>query len=270
MFWRTILRQIFWKADGVLAERLLFEAKGEVHKQIQIIEVGTLRYLRFGARGGWQGVYNTKHQNQLVFPYQRAFASLVSSLPSIDSFFSFGVGTGTALRTVKRIHPRCHLYGIDIEQTVIETAISYFGAPSHEDTHYFVGDGMQFLVGNSSKFNLIFVDAYLRDKIYAPVMDESFLPSLKQTLEPNGIVVFNIIDSFSSQSIQHPFYRMLCRLFPTVIIQPVGFPFTEQNGLIVATHESNFLDLWRAGIRRQRHMEWYERIVQPYRTHLLS
>jgi spermidine synthase len=260
----------FRKADGALAEHLLFEAKGEFHKQIQVIEEGSLRYLRFGARGGWQGAYNTKHHEQLVFPYQRAFAALVTSLPSIESFLAFGVGTGTALRTVRQVHPGCRLYGVDIEETIIETAVSYFAAPSYDDAQYFVGDGLRFLEQQSIEFNLVFVDAYLRDKIYAPVMDESFLLTLTQRLGSNGIAVFNIIDRFSSRSLQRPFYKTLYNLFPTVIIQPVGLPFTEQNGLVLVSNQQNLIGMWRTATRGTKNLHWYERLIQPHRTRLLS
>lgn len=254
---------------GVLSRSLLFEKKGNIHKRIQVIQEGHLRYLRFGENGGWQGAFHTKTPNRIIFPYQRALAALVSSLPSVGSFFAFGVGTGTALRTVKAIHPACKLFGVDIEQSVIETAITYFSAPSYEEATYFVGDGISFLQNQSVQFDLIFIDAYLKDKIYSPVLDPVFLEDVRNHLTKAGTVVFNIIGRFSGSLMHQPFYQTLHKLFGHVVIQPVGVPFTEQNALVAASLTKNLHQLWRSQTWKAPYLRPKERFFQPFRFRLL-
>lgn len=254
---------------GVLSRSLLFEEKGDFHKRVQVVQDGHLRYLRFGENGGWQGALHTKTPNRIVFPYQRALAALVSSLPSLGSFFAFGVGTGTALRTVQAIQPSCKLFGVDIEQTVIETAITYFMAPSHDKASYFVGDGIQWLRNQQTQFDLIFIDAYLKDKIFSPVLDPAFLSEVKYHLTTTGTVVFNIIGHFSGSLLQNPFYRTLHETFGYVVILPVGMPFTEQNGLVAVSLTKNFYRLWRSETRKNHWLLPKERILQPFRFRLL-
>jgi spermidine synthase len=254
---------------GVLSQSLLFEEKGIIHKRVQVIQDGHLRYLRFGENGGWQGALHMKTPSRIIFPYQRALAALVSSLPAIDSFFSFGVGTGTALRTVQSIHPKCRLFGVDIEQSVIEAAITYFSAPSYEEATYFVGDGIQFLSSQTILFDLIFVDAYLKDGIYSPVLDPAFLANLGYHLTKTGTVVFNIIGRFTGSLTSIPFYRTLHDLFGHVVIQPVGLPFTEQNALVGASRIHEFYYSWRRETWKSPWLRKKERFVQPFRFRLL-
>ena len=248
---------------------MLFEEKGNIHKHVEVIQDGYLRYLRFGKDGGWQGAFHTKKPNCIIFPYQRAFAALVSSLPSVESFLAFGVGTGTALRSVRAIHPDCRLYGVDIERTVIETAITFFGAPSHEEAHYFVGDGIEFLKKKVHTFDLIFIDAYLKDIIYSSVLEPGFLIDVINSLTQVGIVVFNIIGRFSGLLLHEPFYAVLKELFGHVIIQPVGIPWTEQNGLVVASRSTSIYKCWRKSIWRNSYLLSRERIIQPFRVRQL-
>jgi spermidine synthase len=254
---------------GCLSRSLLFEEKGIFHNRVQVVQDGYLRYLRFGKDGGWQGAFHTKIPTRIIFPYQRGFAALVSSLPQIRSFLAFGVGTGTALRTVRSVHPGCELFGVDVEESVIETAISYFCAPSHEEAHYFVGDGVQFLRKESLQYDLIFIDAYLKDKIYSPVLDPAFLIDVKSHIAKAGIVVFNIIGRFTGAFVHRPFYRTLHDQFGFVWVQPVGMPCTEQNALVVASAEDNLSQRWRRAMWGNSYLRPHERIIQPFRLRLL-
>ncbi|MCL6548470.1 MAG: spermidine synthase, partial [Alicyclobacillus sp.] len=161
-------------------DTILFAGQGSTHRQVEVIERRGIRYLRFGKYGGWQGALDLNREDRLVFPYQRAFASVVHTLPEVRRFLALGVGTGTALRTVASRPPAARLYGIDVDEVVLELAVRYFGCPASDETCYWVGDGVSYLFSGRATdlFDLIFVDTYLADRMYDPCLDPGFPAAL--------------------------------------------------------------------------------------------
>jgi spermidine synthase len=252
-----------------LANDIVFRARGSVHPDIQVVERGHIRYLRFGSFGGWQGAMDLQHPDRPVFPYQRAFASLVAALPQgvLKRFLSLGVGTGTGLRVVHRLHPGCALYGVDLDERVIDAATTYFAAPS--DATYCVGDGVAYLAASDQPFDLIFVDAYLSDRVYDPCLYPDFVELLQYRLSTCGVAACNVIAAAPIRGAVKEFLDAALRCFPEVQLLPVGMPLTEQNMLAVLTRCPHMLSAWKRTIRHSRWLAWMERTIWPLRLRRL-
>ncbi|WP_067933698.1 spermidine synthase [Alicyclobacillus kakegawensis] len=245
------------------------ERRGQVH-DIQVIRRGRIRYLRFGRGGGWQGALDIARPWRPVFPYQRAFYALAAAVKAPRRFLAVGVGTGTALRSVRRLWPECRQVGVELDETVVDVALEYFDSPPTDETRYYVGDGVRFLETSSEVYDLIFVDAYLRNRIYSPCLQPSFAHLLHVHLSEAGVVAFNIIMSVPPAREAARFLRALTDSFAEVLVLPVGFPGMEQNCLVVASRRVGLRALWRAEIRRLPLMGWHERLAWPWRIRTMA
>ncbi|WP_146822553.1 spermidine synthase [Alicyclobacillus suci] len=222
--------------------------------------------MRFGGRGGWQGAVDEARPDRPVFPYQRAFSSLVWTLPMVQSFLSIGVGTGTALNSVRRHHETAELYGVEIDEAVLNVAIHYFHAPNHREATYYVGDGFAYIRAELPfLYDLIFVDAYMRNAIYQPALDPNSLAPLKAKLMPGGVIAYNLITSNLQSGAIGAFIQAAKSQFTFVLDLPVGIPFSDQNRFVVFTDDAQVVKQWRSQLGRAPMLLWYERFTWPSR-----
>lgn len=234
-----------------------------------MVQDGSKRFLRFGPQGGWQGALDLARPTRPVFPYQRAFSTLIQSIPTPHRFLSLGVGTGTALGTVAASHPDCTLYGLEIEQGVIDIATQFFDSPAHTDANYWIGDGVAFLCNVDLTFDCIFVDAYNANSIYSPCIDPAFVPVLHAALSENGVAVSNVIGHHPLQGPLRLFMHAAEAQFSEIALLPVGNPLLEQNMLIVFAKQCHVLDNWLETIAQAPLLHWLERISWPLRIHTI-
>ncbi|WP_051344070.1 spermidine synthase [Alicyclobacillus herbarius] len=241
------------------------ERRGQVHPQIQVVRRGHTRYLRFGRHGGWQGALDLSRPWRPVFPYQRAFSTVVAATAGPDSFFCLGIGTGTALRSVRRWWPNCRQVGVELDEIVLELAFDFFDIPPTDEVRYYVGDGISFLQSHPECYDLMFIDAYMRDRIYSPCLDPSFVSVIHQHLGERGTVALNIIMDFPLTGVVAEFLQALVVQFGEAAVLPVGFPGSEQNCLVVASRAPAFVQAWRRQLAQHPCLSWYERWLWPWR-----
>lgn len=242
---------------------------GNIHEQIQVVEYGNKRYLRFGSNGGWQGAYHTTHPNRILFPYQRAFAATISCLSNVNRYISVGVGTGTSLRTVLHQFSTAELYGVEIDERVVDLAVAYFGSPSHQQTNYWIGDGVAFLCNVDLTFDLVFVDAYMPNDVYAPTVAPGFAHVLKAALNPFGTAVMNVICRSWSRGAVGRFVDEAKTCFSVVGALPVGVPGTDQNMLILMTNDESVRTMWPNALKQAHALHPFERWCLPFRLRFI-
>lgn len=243
---------------------VVFTEQGNTHERMEVIDWGNFRYLRFGKNGGWQGALNRKKPNVPVFSYERVFQSL---LPVIQpkQFLAFGVGTGTSLRSVSAYDPSCNLFGVELENGVIDMAIRYFNAPGRNHVNYSVQDGIVYLCHTELSFDLIFVDAYLKDKIYSPCLDPAFVHILHKVLSDGGVAVCNLITRVPPTGSVRRFVEEGKKVFSESILIPVGYPLAEQNAILVLSKLKRGVAIWRHALRHSFVLNRWQRIIFPLR-----
>jgi spermidine synthase len=248
-------------------ERLIQQFEGTYHPSIQVCERGDVRFMRFGPRGGWQGAVKGSDWSKPVFAYQRAFLSLLKAIGQPERFLSLGVGTGTSMRNVQAQSPDTELYGIEIDQHVVDAAIAFFDSPSHKEANYWIGDGVAFLCNVDLSFDFIFVDAYLTDQIYNPCLDPAFATVLSAALVPDGVAVCNLITRFPNGRRVAAFLAAAGQLFKYVAVLPVGPPVwgVEQNALAVLTDSEDVIKEWKRSIPMCEELSRVERVLWPLR-----
>lgn len=251
-------------------EEMVLQTVGTVHSAIEVIEQNRVRYLRFGARGGWQGALSLTDDNQLIFPYQRAFWSLLQAIDPPKRFLCLGVGVGTALRSVRTVFPDCELYGVEIDESVVSIAIEHFKSPSHRDVNYWIGDGVTFLCNVDLDFDLIFVDAYMRNQVYSACLEPAFANVLHAALTPSGVAACNLITSIPPSGSVRRFVDAAAAEFASVHLLPVGVPLSEQNSLCALAKQKDALTEWPRAVRQSERLSWLQRVSWPSRLQVVN
>jgi spermidine synthase len=180
-------------------------------------------------------------------------------------FLAFGVGSGTSLRSVSLHNPSCELFGVDVEDEVIDLAIRYFHAPGRDRANYTVQDGIAYLCHTEFSFDLIFVDAYLKDKIYSPCLEPTFVHILDKVLSNEGIAVCNLITRLPPTGSVRRFVEESKKVFCETILIPVGYPFTEQNAILVLSKRKHGSAVWRRALSHSCALNRWQRLVFPLR-----
>ncbi len=237
--------------QGLKGTKLLYAGPGTVHRWIEVVEEKGIRQMRFGRDGGWQGALDLGRPERPVFPYQRAFRALVEAHEPIESFLAIGVGSGTSLYHVRRLHPEAALHGVEIDETVLTLGIEFFQAPSHREADYWVGDGVQFVSSShAATYDLIFVDAYLKASIYQPCLSPETVSYLARITSSRGTVVYNLIASGYRSTHVRGFVDVMRSSFPVLLDLPVGLPLTAQNRLFIATRDEDLAPRLRQMCKR--------------------
>lgn len=172
---------------------------------------------------------------------------------------------GTSLRCVLSRFPDCQIDAVDIDETVIDVAVNYFSSPSRSEVHYRIGDGVSFLDQTDAVYDLIFVDAYMRNQIYSACLEPAFADLLYARLSSRGIAACNLITTVPPHGRTKQFVEAASRHFSAVQLLPVGVPWSEQNALGVFARETDGLSAWPEAIRRSDQLGWLQRMSWPGR-----
>ncbi|MFC4767303.1 spermidine synthase [Effusibacillus consociatus] len=211
------------------------------YQTVYVYEKGRVRYMRFASES-WQGALDMRNKDRLLFPYQRFFLAYKAWLPEVHSFLALGVGTGTAIRTVRRQHPKAYIAGVDLDASVLQAAVEYFDCPCDDRTQLIAMHGRAFLDAAEQRFDLVFLDAFDSFSIPKSMRTKECFSAIAKVLEENGLLVVNVIgtlcgpwsDSFRT------LYKTLRQVFPEVWILPVSrWLYMEQNILLIARKQSD-------------------------------
>ncbi|MCX7569078.1 fused MFS/spermidine synthase [Tumebacillus sp. DT12] len=221
----------------ILRGRTIREHETEsLHQTVHVERRGQVRYLRFDSRG-WQGAMHLREPERLLFAYQQAFLLAVCVVPNLRTFLAIGVGTGTALGTMRRLFPTAQLHGVDIDGEVIRVAREYFHAPDDERIEYLAADGRRYLEDATAEFDLVFLDAYADDRIPPRLETIEFVRLLRSRLAEGGAVAVNVIGAVRGR--ESLYLRRVWRTYRdvfahVVIIPTTPFPGEPQNMLLIA------------------------------------
>lgn len=112
---------------------------------------------------------------------------------SAKSCLILGLGGGTLANLINQSFPEVKITGVEIDPEIIRLAKKYFGVNKISNLKIINTDAIKFINQEKSpeKFDLIFVDLYLGDKIPSKTETAIFMSNLKKLLSKSGIIVFN-------------------------------------------------------------------------------
>jgi len=102
----------------------------------------------------------------------------------------FGAGS-TASILQEKFKINCNITGVEIDDKIIELAHKYFNVKRFVNTEIICADAFDFMLQNKKLFDLIIVDVYIDNIVPENIESEQFITNLKNSLNDNGIVVFN-------------------------------------------------------------------------------
>jgi spermidine synthase len=197
--------------------------------------------MRFASEG-WQGALDKRNPERLLFPYQRYFLVYQAWLDKVDSFLALGVGTGTALRTIRRQHPAAEITGVDLDPVVLQSAVKYFDCPQDDESRLIAMHGRAFLSSDDRKYDLIFHDTYDSQSIPHSMRTLECFSEIRDLLTDDGVLILNVIGARSGPE-SKPFralYKTLLHVFTDVWVLPTAaYSWAEQNIVLIARNSVN-------------------------------
>ena len=162
-------------------------------------DVRTLTFVRDSGEEAVQSRINLAAPQILVSPYARAMFASYLYQPEPRRVLIVGLGGGAMVRFLTHHEPQVRIDAVEIDPAVVRLADEYFGVRSGGNVRVYTADGVEFVESTTDRYDLIFMDAFLRPSsdtdttgVPTSLKTQEFLGRLKQALAPGGVVAFNV------------------------------------------------------------------------------
>lgn len=155
----------------------------------------------------------------------KAVKSIFNFQLSISNCLILGLGGGTVISLLNKYYPLVSIQVIEYDPIMISIANKYFGIKPSDKLMIINADAFSWIKKNRSKFDLVFFDLYIGMLNPNKARTHEFLNSLRNLLQPNGIILFNA----HYQNDEDKYQKLLkdCRrVFPKVELI-VSYPFSR-------------------------------------------
>jgi len=184
--------------------------------------------------------------NDLILTYTKYFhlGKLFNS--QLDKILFVGGGGFSGPKNFLENYPDSIIDVVEIDPGVIDVAKTYFSLKDNPRLQIFNEDARTFLVNSDYKYDLIILDAYATDYVPFHLLTQEYFQILKEHLEPEGIVISNLIGSIEGDTSNLPssVYKTMENSFSTVYVFTTAENSLNlvQNLIFVATQEDNQLN----------------------------
>lgn len=221
-------------------QRIIYE-KDSAYHQINVMEDGVNRYLRFNR--SFQGGMVLKNPYESPFLYTSyAHLALVFN-PGIRRVLLIGLGSGTIPKRFLRDYPDVVVDSIELDPAVVDVARRFFEVKDDPRHRIVVQDGRVYLRRADVKYDLIILDAYFAEGIPFHLATKEFLELVRDRLTPGGLIASNIIGALDGPNSR--LYRALHKTYGSVF--PGLYPFPVAFGLARNTGDTRTIILIAAG-----------------------
>lgn len=129
---------------------------------------------------------------------EKIWDSGIKNLSSIihhpSSILILGLGGGSLAKLLNKYFPKAKIIGVEIDPIMIDLGKKYLELDKIKNLKIIIDDATAYLpsaIHHKLKFDLVFVDLYVGDKVPKNCQTKIFLKNLKQILQENGLIVFN-------------------------------------------------------------------------------
>ena len=113
-------------------------------------------------------------------------------IKSMDNILLLGVAGGSVVRTlVDEIKFKGNITGVEIDQSRIDIANSYFNLNSIPNLEIIIDDASNYVLKTNSKFDLIIIDVFQDAKMPSFLFEFLFIDRICYLLKPKGRILFN-------------------------------------------------------------------------------
>jgi len=180
------------KKDTVLLERIETE-----YNQIFVYSYKSyvkMKFRRYGRGKEYsESVINRNNPFELCNFYYKLISSLgIVYARNPKDLLMIGLGGGVFTGYLKRhMLDEINITCVEIDPGVIAAAKKYFSVTDSPNYKLIAEDGRVFLSRNTSRFDIIIVDAYLGGFVPFHLTTQEFYQLIKKRLNPGGCAVFN-------------------------------------------------------------------------------
>ena len=210
------------------------------YSHVKVSRDGSVRTLWFVRDSGEHVVesrVDLDHPDDLLVEYTRfMFLSYVFN-PQPKRVLIVGLGGGSMVHFLRMHDPNVKVDVVEIDPVIVSVADRYFRVKSGGNVDVKVADGLAYLRDSEAKYDVIYMDAFLRpsggtDRVGVPLHLKTleFYGQIKQRLNPDGVVVFNINPHLSVQRD----IATIREAFPNTYV----FRLTGYDGFVVAASTS--------------------------------
>ncbi len=137
--------------------------------------------------------------------------------PDARSVLIIGGGGGVVPTLFKKLYKQMTVDVVEIDPVVVDVAERWFGLVADGRVRVHVQDGRMFVHNSPQKYDLILLDAYTAGgRIPAHLTTREFLEDVRGHLQPNGVVLMNVISPVSADGPKSRLFRAELKTFRAV------------------------------------------------------
>lgn len=165
--------------------------------------------------------------------FSKIFRILDPDWRKINKTLILGFGTGSIAELVNKYNPDCIIDGVEIDEKVLDLGRKYFNTGTMRNVNIYCAPADTFIKECSKKYDLIIIDVFLDIIVPAELETEKFLLSLKNCMNPGGIVIFNKVIYTKTIKDQIPLltglYKKIFEKFELLTVMRSGKIFIAHN-----------------------------------------
>ena len=215
--------------------RIVYQ-RNTLYHHLRVEDRGDSRFLRFD--DSWQSGMYLRDPVAARFEYTDVMQVGWALRPDARRALLIGLGGGSIPKRVLASYPEVTLDVVELDPEVVEVARRFFALPDDPRLHLYVEDGRRYLQRTPHRYDIVLLDAYFSDAIPFHLTTVEFLRELRARLEPEGVVVANVIGALEGprSRLLRAFYRTYRQVFPEVHLLQVlpEDPEALQNIILVA------------------------------------
>lgn len=172
-----------------------------------------------------------------VFSYTRYFHLPMLFAENVDRVLFVGGGGFSGPKRFLAEYPNVTVDVVEIDPAVVGAARRYFDVPDSPRLNVHVEDGRRFLESTNRTYDVIFLDAFRKDRVPFHLTTVEFMRLVRDHLDSDGVVLANVISATSGSG--SAFYRAEVKTLEATFPRVYSFPTTVtpflQNIELVAT-----------------------------------
>jgi spermidine synthase len=152
----------------------------------------------------------------IEYEYERIYSDVLKwKFKKDENFKSLTIGGGgyTFPRYMEVVYPKAQIDVVEIDPEVTNIVYKHLGLSANTRIKSYNTDGRWFVMNCKEKYDLIFTDAYNDLSIPYHLTTKEFAAQLKSILNPDGIIMSNIIDNFQAGAFLPSYIRTLREVF---------------------------------------------------------
>lgn len=159
---------------------------------------------------------NLEKPTHIEYEYERIYADFLKwKFKQNSEFKSLTIGGGgyTFPRYIETVYPNSHIDVVEIDPQVTQVVYERLGMPKNTKIRTYNTDGRWYVMNCNNKYDLVFTDAYNDLSIPYHLTTKEFAEQIKRIMNPEAILMSNIIDNFQKGSFLPSYIKTLREVF---------------------------------------------------------